>query len=114
MLIDRAARVCVSCVVRVVCVVYRASCMLRGARQALPGFVGTKLAKVAVAVGKADYPHHFPEFFAYLLALARVRTHARTLCWSGDEIVPPPHPTPPLQPRPSGTRSAAVGVMVLV
>jgi hypothetical protein len=50
--------------------------MLHGARlQALPGFVGTKLAKVAVAVGKADYPHHFPEFFAYLLALARVRTH---------------------------------------
>lgn len=44
---------------------------LRTHYSALPGFVGTKLAKVAVAVGKADYPHHFPEFFAYLLALAR-------------------------------------------
>jgi hypothetical protein len=44
-------------------------------RQVLPGFVGTKLTKVAVAVGKADYPHHFPEFFAYLLALSRVCSH---------------------------------------
>lgn len=41
-------------------------------QQAIPGFVGVKLAKVAVIIGKADYPHGFPEFFAYLLALARV------------------------------------------
>jgi len=34
--------------------------------------VSTNLAKVGVAVGKADYPHHFPEFLSILLALARV------------------------------------------
>ena len=35
-------------------------------RASLPSFVRNKLVKVIVLIGRADWPHHYPEFFAHV------------------------------------------------
>lgn len=56
-------------------------CELITTAQMIPSFVSAKLCRVAVAIGKADYPHSFSEFFTYLIALSRVRSPFARPSW---------------------------------